>query len=186
MILLEIVIEELNEKSLEKAPEFHSFPHRCCYCLYWEKPELSMSESRGRKQKLLDTKREVVRNLRRELGNCGMLAFVAEKAVAYAFYARTEDLPGLLSYEGVVPDKKALFVACLYIPDIEFRGQGIADRLLERVKDHARESGYRALETIARRSNIESPSGPVEFYEKRGFSVVQDHGEFPLMRLDLD
>jgi len=79
----------------------------------------------------------------------------------------------------------AVPLTCLFIPNEAFRGLGLGKRLLEAVIQELRRRGFRALETFARRGEANNPSGPMEFYLRRGFHVKDEtDAEFPLMRLD--
>ena len=51
--------------------------------------------------------------------------------------------------------------------------------------DELRDRGTGAVETFARRSSADNPSGPIEFYLKHGFAVQKDDSDFPLVRLKL-
>ena len=183
-INMESLIEELTEDSITRAPQFAVYPFSCSYCLFWERPE-DFRKPVDRETFLL-RKRVFIQSLRKSSDSCRKIAFVNGKAVAYLLYASPALLPGLSNYDHlVVPDGDSLFLACLFIPERRFRGTGIADELLNCTIGYALKHSYRAVETIARRGYDENPSGPVRFYEKRGFSIAQDHEEFPLVRLDL-
>ncbi|MDH7564717.1 MAG: hypothetical protein QHH24_07600 [Candidatus Bathyarchaeota archaeon] len=43
--------------------------------------------------------------------------------------------------------------------------------------------GFKALETFARKSSAENPSGPLSLYLKYGFRVVVEEDDFPLVRM---
>ena len=79
----------------------------------------------------------------------------------------------------------AVFLACLFIPAAEQRERGLGSALLCAILKELRVRGLGAVETFARRGNPENPSGPVEFYLKRGFRVIREDPEFPLLRLEL-
>ena len=46
----------------------------------------------------------------------------------------------------------------------------------------ARDYGYSAVETFARRDSANNPSGPLDLYLCAGFSILRDDKEYPLVR----
>ena len=75
-----------------------------------------------------------------------------------------------------------VFLSCLYVVDKESRRKGIGEALLRSIIDDLRTRGFNAVETFARRTNPNNPSGPLEFYVRNGF-VIKDqiNLEFPLV-----
>ncbi|GHU71207.1 hypothetical protein AGMMS49992_04810 [Clostridia bacterium] len=67
----------------------------------------------------------------------------------------------------------------------EFRGQGIASALLERVVSDARADGYPAVEGYPRAHDKREPFdfyGPNHMYEKSGFTKARETGNVAVMR----
>lgn len=49
---------------------------------------------------------------------------------------------------------------CLFIPQEEFRKLGLGSQLLHNIIDDLRRKGIKAVETFARKSKPDNPSGP--------------------------
>jgi hypothetical protein len=61
----------------------------------------------------------------------------------------------------------------------------IGTQMLKSLITELRQRGFKAIETFARRSTGENPSGPFGFYMKNGFKIKHNGSDFPLMRLEL-
>lgn len=105
--------------------------------------------------------------------------------MGYALYAPPAFLPNAGSYPAGPVSEDAVLLACLFFPDPRHRGRGWGGQLLKGILSELRIRGIPAVETFGRRGSAENPSGPAEFYLRRGFRVLRDHPEFPLLRLDL-
>ena len=57
--------------------------------------------------------------------------------------------------------------------------------MLENLIAELRGRGFKAVETFARKSSQNNPSGPLELYLKHGFKIKTDRNDFPLVRLEL-
>ena len=146
----------------------------CRECLYWLSPEFPppMEDS--------ERKKEWLAAVAAEMGSVGKVAYFNDKAVAWVHYS----LPKYLRKEAYAPhkpDPEALFICCLVVSE-EYQGRGTGEKLLKAVVREAEKRGIPAVETVARKGSANNPSGPVELYVRGGFSVKQDHSDFPLMR----
>jgi GNAT superfamily N-acetyltransferase len=177
---MDIRIAELSEKNVKDTFEWGIYPYSCKYCLYWECPEEALI-----KEEAFNKKVEWLRRVKKEFGDCGKLVYVDGKNIAYAQFAPSEFLPNINNYEAGVPDKEAVIISCLFVEDKNYRRMGIGRKLLSLIVDDFKLRGVKILETFARKGNSENPSGPCDFYIKKGFSIYKDDLEFPLMRLDL-
>jgi len=125
----------------------------------------------------------------REFGTCGKIAYSKGKSVAYAQFAPSERLPNTAHYESHPVGKAeegVIFLSCLYIADRELRGKGLGKTMLRSIIDDIRKRGFKAVETFARRGNLDNPSGSIEFYLRNGFTIKdQTNIEFPLVRISL-
>jgi len=66
------------------------------------------------------------------------------------------------------------------------RRRGVGKLLLQNIVEDLRRRGFKAIETFARRSEANNPSGPMAFYIRNGFHVKdKTNPDFPLMRLYL-
>lgn len=183
MMRLEIV--DLSEENLRDAPEWGAYPFGCKYCLYWECPSEPQSPTALDREGRLWKKTEWVRTTSEAFGPCGKLVYAGGKAVAYAQFAPARLLPTCKEYPSGPPGDDAVLLACLFIPEKERREAGIGSFLLQAILDDLRQRGAAAVETFARRSSSENPSGSAQFYLKHGFTLAKDDEDFPLMRLDL-
>ncbi len=179
-----IEIAPLTEENLARAPEWEVYPWSCRYCLYGEHPELvdpSMEDRAGS----FERKLAWLRRVRTEFGDCGRLLYAGEQAVGYAPYAPPTFLPTAGSYPAWPVREDAALLACLFFPDPRHRGHGLGSLLLHDVLGELRARGTPAVETFARKGSADNPSGPTEFYLRRGFRGLRDDPAFPLLRLDL-
>jgi len=188
---MKIEIADLNVENLRHAPEWPNYPFSCKYCTYWEFPEEWQSPgdpapaTEEKKEDMLGKKSEWLRHVNQEFGNCGKVVYCDGEPAGYAQYAPPGYLPNAASYDSGPPGDDAVLLACLFIPETRFRGAGIGGRILDSIIDELRQRGIRAIETFGRRGNIESPSGPAEFFLRGGFRIQRDDPEFPLLRLEL-
>jgi len=73
----------------------------------------------------------------------------------------------------------------LFIFEKGLRRQTLGGKLLHSIIDDLKDREIKVVETFARKSNANNPSGPVEFYLRNGFEIYRSDPEFPLMRLGL-
>ncbi|MEO0049699.1 MAG: GNAT family N-acetyltransferase [candidate division WOR-3 bacterium] len=180
-----IEIVNLTEKNLIDAPEWQSHPYSCKFCLYWEFPEECTDPLSEVKEERLERKRLWVRWVRREFGDCGKLIYVDYKAVGFAEFAPARFLPNAVRYQSGPPSDDAVLISCLFIPEKIYQHQGLGSLMVKSIISEARARNIKALETFARKGRADSPSGPVEFWQKHGFAILRDIDEFPLLRLQL-
>jgi GNAT superfamily N-acetyltransferase len=185
---LEFSIKDIAEANLPDTPE------SCKRCVYWEFPEEfdKAKEERTESEKRLgleQKKREWFLRTMREFGTCSKIVYCDDKPVAYAQFAPSERLPNTGHHESHPVSKLeegVVFLSCLYVTDEELRRKGIGEALLRSIIDDFRRRGFNAVETFARRGNSDNPSGPLEFYTRKGFTMKDEtNPEFPLVRLFL-
>jgi GNAT superfamily N-acetyltransferase len=182
---MDVRIMGLTEETIVQAPEWETHPYSCKYCIYWEHPELCTDPEADVKEEMLAKKRAWLRRVREGWGSCGKLLFVGDRAVGYSQYAPARFLPGAEGYPARPVSEDAVLISCLFIPTKEHRGRGLGSTFLSAILEELQGRGIRAVETFARRGRPDNPSGPVELYLKRGFRVLRDDPEFPLLRLEL-
>jgi len=178
----DIEIEDINKSNLEDIPE------PCGGCVYWESPAEFDQKKLDRRQ-FQARKREWFEKTTREFGTCGKIVYHDGKPIAYAQYAPRNQLAGAGRHESKQVGKieeGVIFLSCLYVMNKRYREKGIGEKLLQTIIEDLRRRGYRAIETVARRSEAYNPSGPVLFYVRNGFHVKNNTDpEYPLMRLFL-
>ena len=182
---MNIEIVNLTEENLIDAPEFTGHPFSCKYCIYWEYPKECVYPATEQKEEMFARKLSWVQTTIREFGACGKLLHADGKSIGYAQYAPPNHLPGSVEYDCGPPSDDAVLISCLFITQRQFRGLGFGSQVLHSITDELRERGGKAIETFGRKRNPENPSGPAEFYLRKGFRIHRDDQGFPLMRLDL-
>jgi len=182
---MNIEIVNLNVENLRDAPEWPGHPFSCKYCIYWEFPEACIDPVKEKRKDMMRRKSDWVRRVNNEFGNCAKIVYGDGESIGYAQYAPPRHLPNSAGYDSGPPSDDAVLIACLFIPQRQFRGLDIGRQLLHSIIDELRKKGIQAIETFARKDDPENPSGPVELYFRNGFKIHRDDQEFPLMRLDL-
>ena len=173
--------EIVSCRNLKDLPVFRLFPYSCQYCVYWESTE--DSDEKVSKEKAQQLKSDWFRNVSKEFGDCGVIAYLNNESVGYAQYALPKFFPRVQQYASGPPSDDSVFLACLYIPKRELRGMGIGRYLLDFVLSNLQKRGYGAIETYARKGSESNPAaGPLGFYLKDGFFVKRERDEFPLVR----
>ncbi len=176
---------ELREDTLDLVPK-HFFPEGgamsdCTRCLYWERPDL-FGQVEGEPAEKIKT--EWFKDVLADVDICGMVALRGHRTVAWARFAPVGKLPGLSAYSGIRPSPEAIFLACFAVSPSE-RGRGTGARFLRVVLSELAVRGWPTVETYARRSSANNPSGPLQLYVSAGFEAVGGEQDFPLLRLEL-
>lgn len=183
---MQVSVENISRENLSEIPS------PCRTCLYWEDP--TIDESDKKRSEAQNIRREAKKaawfqETLREFGDCGKILYVNAKPVGYAQYSTSARLPNIHAY-GVkklgTEQEGVAFISCLYISNEKFRGIGLGRRLLDQVIVDLKLRGLKAVETIARRSSANNPSGPIELFLNRGFRIKEEiDSDFALVRLDL-
>lgn len=149
-----------------------------CYCLHPHTGDVPERPWR-------DIRAEMVERLRSG-ATLGYLAYVdgAPAGWVNASYRST-----YAKYDGIDPDGPAadtvLGVSCFVIAP-PFRRHGVSSALLDRVLDDGRSRGAHYIEGYPRSAEHEDDTssfcGPRTMFERRGFSPVEEHGRFTVVR----
>ena len=140
---------------------------RGCYCTacYYPKPKEYSSQSNRRKdyaQWLIQTERM-----------CGYMAYEDGKVVGWVNVNDKEKYPRLNDIN--TNDTKVLSIVC-FLVEKEHRGQGVAQKLLNRIIKDAKGKGYLIIEAYPKK-NAKSEygrwNGPYRMYEKAGFTEFE-------------
>ena len=150
----------------------------CSGCVYWELPE---EFARGLSSQEMQLMKEGWLAIHVTNSVLGKVARKGNELVGFIQFGPPELYPQRLSYRAGPISKDAMLITCLFVRS-ECRGKGLARQLLSLAIDAARQEGYFATETFARRGSANNPSGPIELYLDCGFEVVRDDEEFPLVR----
>lgn len=115
----------------------------------------------------------------------GYLAFDGDLSIGWCNAADIE------SYVGFVPAfarentcGKTVSIVCFEIAP-EYRGMGVASAFIDRVCNDAKADGYVAVEgyaTLSENRNDYDFQGPVQLYQKAGFTEVARENEQVVMR----
>jgi len=165
------------------AGNLKEIPSPCSHCLYWqgtEQPKQGLTEKQMKRRKTY-----WLNKVTREFGRCGYVVYNDADPVGLVQYAHPRFFPNITEYSSGPPDDGAVFLACLYIVNKEARRKGLGTSIMKRLLADLRHERFKAVETFARRSSEDNPSGPLAFYLKQGFKIVRERDDFPLVRYEL-
>lgn len=161
---------------------FLRVPNTCRRCLYWQTVgEFDFSPlGEGGEEKMRWLKRVL-----REFGSCVKVACLDDVTIGFMQYAPAVYFPRVREYASGPPNEDAVFIACLYILDGNQRRKGFGTLMLKNLIEEIGERGFMAVETFARISSENNPSGPLNFYLRNNFKIVNRKDDFPLVRLNI-
>ncbi len=162
---------------------FGEIPNPCRYCLYWQ-TEGEYCETML-KPETEHKKKEWLNMVVKAFGNCIKLAYANDAVIGFIQYAPAKLFPRTREYASGTPSDKAVFIACLYIVKKEERGKGFGTAMLKNLLAELRERDCLTVETFARKSSGDNPSGPVRLYLANGFKIKNEKDDFPLLCLKL-
>ena len=120
----------------------------------------------------------------------GLLAYVDGKPVGWCNYGETTHLGGVmmkLKLDASEHDRVGS-VACFVIAS-QYRGHGVATRLLDAAIDRLRDRGLRAVEAYPRKEGGGSAQahyrGSLTMFERAGFETYRDAGKYLIVRKPL-
>jgi GNAT superfamily N-acetyltransferase len=156
-------------------------PSECRSCVFWEvaaAPRGPSPEGRQGKEAWLQA-------TQLEWGAPGKVVYVDDLPVAYGLIAPGGHFPRARRL-GHSPSEDALLLATLWV-DPNLREAGLARVLLQALLREAHRHGARALEAYGVRAGPLPASCvlPEGFLLANGFTVLHEHTEHPLLRLDL-
>lgn len=172
----------LKLESLD-AEKFKDIPEPCKCCLYWQ--TTGPYDEKALQQKVEFQKREWLTKATEEFGSCGSIAYFNDASIGFVQYGPAKLFPRAKEYASGPPSENSIFLACLFIADKDRRGKGLGTTMLRNVITELRRRGAKAVETFARKSSQNNPSGPLSLFLKQSFRIVSDADDFPLVRLDL-
>jgi len=162
MVIKELRIEFINDwyDFFENRAFTDHDEWKGCYCtaLYYPKPEEYCSTSNRRKDYakwLIETKR-----MR------GYMAYENGKVIGWVNANSKEQYPRLKDIDDGT--EKILSIVC-FLVDKEHRGQGIAQKMLDRIVKDAKGNGYLIIEAYPKKgakSEYGKWNGPFEMYKK--------------------
>jgi hypothetical protein len=161
---------------------FQNIPNPCKYCLYWQTGE--PFDEKMLKPEMAQKKRKWLNKMTNEFGNCLKIAYFNDVPMGFIQYAPAKFFPCVKEYASGPPSEDAVFIACLYVTNKEARGKRLGTSMLENLIVELKERGFKAVETFARKSSENNPSGPLKLYLKHNFRIKNDKDDFPLVRLE--
>ena len=199
---LNLNIKDLSVRRLENTK------FKCIECNYWFKrdnsgflKELSKVQSvRGLSSFLKgrlfegstrkDKRKEIISF--KEHGGRIKAAFVRGKCIGIILAGNYYLFPRLRNFNIFPPDFDSVFLGCIYVIS-EYRGIGVAKRLLIEIEKDLIKDKVKSIESIGKRLNDDideeeyenSPLVPFKFLIKNGFYLKKNDPLFPLLRLDL-
>lgn len=157
-------------------------PEGCRSCVFWEVGTSARGPAGGEGR---DGKEAWLQATQLEWGAPGKVVYVDDLPVAYGMFAPGSHFPRT-RHLGHVPSGDALLLAVLWVaPDL--REAGLAKVLLHSLLRETHRRGARALEAYGVRAGPLPTSCllPEGFLLANGFTVLHEHAEHPLLRLDL-
>ena len=163
-------------------------PEPCRACVFWETADGPRGPRAGLQEEASSAKEAWWQATQLEWGVPGKVLVIDDQVVGYASFAPAHHFPRTRRMPSTPSDDALLLAALLVVPDQ--RGHGLAKYLLHSVMREAVQRGAKAVEAYgARRAGAAGLLGtcviPEEFLLANGFEVRHDHGEHPLLRLDL-
>jgi ribosomal protein S18 acetylase RimI-like enzyme len=119
----------------------------------------------------------------------GYLVYDDDKAVGWCNANNRLNYQRLLKDFDLIddPEEKACSIVCFLIhPD--YRRQGIAQKILEKIIEDYSENDYDYIEAYPRKEDSTSESsfkGPLELYDRNGFKIHKEHDSYYVMRKQL-
>ena len=170
-----------DEEAFRDYPAWQS-----CYCI---EPLWDGTDDESAPRAAADNRQEMS-----ELVSAGrvtaLLAFDGERPVAWCHYGESTALAGLARrYALEVADHQGVgSVACFVIAS-QYRGHGVATRLLEEALERLRTKGLRAVEAYPPKEGDGTPQGsyrgPLGMYLSAGFEPYREAGNTVIVRKTL-
>jgi ribosomal protein S18 acetylase RimI-like enzyme len=170
-----------DEEAFRDYPAWQS-----CYCI---EPLREGTDDESAPRTAADNRQEMS-----ELVSAGrvtaLLAFDGERPVAWCHYGESTALAGLARrYALEVADHQGVgSVACFVIAS-QYRGHGVATRLLEEALERLRTKGFRAVEAYPPKEGDGTPQGsyrgPLGMYLRAGFEPYREAGNTVIVRKTL-
>jgi GNAT superfamily N-acetyltransferase len=162
---------------------FKDIPSPCRYCLYWQTN--GEHDERNLKPENDEQKREWFVRTKEKFGECLSIAYLDNVPIGFAQCAPAGFFPRVKEYSSAQLSQDAVFVACLYITSEDARGRGLGRMMLKDLLTKLKKRGVKSVETFARRSSANNPSGPLRFYLRAGFKAKDESDDFLLVHLEL-
>ncbi len=159
-----------------------------CFCMYWQFPGDNRAWQLAQADENLAAKRALVAEGRTH----GLLAYEGDAVIATAQFEPRDTLVKLtarMPYKNFEADAATWAITCFRVRE-SHRRRGVARALLDAAVAHLRDAhAARHVEAFPRRGedlrDEEVWTGPESLFAKAGFTVVREHAQYPVWRLDL-
>ncbi|RLE72011.1 MAG: hypothetical protein DRJ37_03810 [Thermoprotei archaeon] len=162
---------------------FNRIPLPCRSCTYWEDPRVF--DTRPPEEDRIRAKKKWYRKVLEEYGVCGKILFYKRHSVGYIEFAPPRFIERLGEYDSrwlSDSSNDRVFITCLYIIS-GYRRKGFGTLLLRDTLSQLKERGVREVYTYARLGSSNNPSGPLDFWLKNRFTIVDLRlSNYPLVR----
>jgi ribosomal protein S18 acetylase RimI-like enzyme len=120
-----------------------------------------------------------------------LLAFDGERPVGWCHYGESTALAGVVHRYGLeAADHEGVGAVACFVIASQYRGHGVATRLLEEALQRLREKGLRAVEAYPPKESDGTAQanyrGPLEMYLKAGFEPYREAGRTQIVRKVLE
>jgi len=172
-----VEIEEVGEENFDRIP----LP--CRSCTYWENPRVF--EERPPEEDRIEAKKEWYIRVLKEFGVCGKILLYKKHPIGYIEFAPPRFVERLREYDSRWLSESSndkIFITCIYIIS-GYRRKGFGTLLLRETLKQLRERGVREVYTYARLGSSNNPSGPLVFWLRNRFTIVDlKLSSYPLVR----
>jgi ribosomal protein S18 acetylase RimI-like enzyme len=175
---------EVHDVTPERIAEYHSFfddfafrdypAWQSCYCMETHRTQ-SDEEWAGRTAG--DNRRDMTNMInRREV--TALFAYVDGKPVGWCNYGESTRLAGVMHRFGLkAPEQEGVGSVACFVIAAQYRGHGVASRLLDAAVDRLRQRGLKAVEAYPSRAEDSAQGnyrGPLSMYMRAGFEVFRE------------
>jgi GNAT superfamily N-acetyltransferase len=183
--MMEVEVVRLDERLEDEFFAVHSEANECgwCCCVAWW-----VSSWEGFGDRTAAENRALREELFRRGEHDGYLARIDGRPVGWCQVGLRDRLVKLVRQMGLAPSPGTYAITCFQV-DPRYRRRGVASSLLAGILEDLRSRGVRRVEAFPRRGDDLAPgelwTGPVEIYERQGFSPLGGDPRSPVLVLDL-
>jgi ribosomal protein S18 acetylase RimI-like enzyme len=180
--LLPAYLDFFDHSAFRDFPEWQS-----CYCIETHIPA-SLSPDELAQRVAEDNRHDMSESIKQGEVTA-LLAFEGGKPIGWCDYGETTRLSGLMHKFGLAPaDHEGVgSVACFVIAS-QYRGHGVASRLLDAAVERLRAKGMNAVEAYPTRSGDAQHTnyrGPLAMFLRAGFEPYRESGKHLILRKKL-
>ena len=160
---------------------FRDYPvWQSCYCI-----ETHLAGDDDEERTAADNRRDMTELIHRGQVT-GLLAFDGERPVGWCNYGQTTQLGGLAKrFKLDAADHEGVGSIGCFVISSQYRGHGVASKLLDAAVDRLRAKGLRAVEAYPSKTEHSAQGnyrGPLEMYVRAGFEPYRQLERYVVMR----